>query len=136
MSGLVLHLQSPQRADRTEGVVAFQGTDASGSFSIWPRHERLVTILSRGLCSARLTDGGELLIALPGAVAYFLGNELRIAARYYECGTDAHALRAALQARMMEEGPQVARAHAAIVRLEHQLVRQLWLAAQDTGLRR
>lgn len=136
MSGLVLHLLSPQRGERFDEVLAFQGVDASGGFSMWSRHERFVTVLATGLCSARLADGSELLIAVPGGVAYFLANELRVAARYYECGSDASALREALQARMDEERAQLARAQAAVVRLEQQLLRQLWRAGQDMGFGR
>ena len=131
MSGFVLYLQSPLRCERLDDVVSFQGADKSGSFSIWPRHERFVTVLAMGLCIIRSGDGSEALLALPGGVAYFLANELKVSTRYYERGADAATLLDALRTRMESERAKLARTREAVLKLERQLLRQIWAAARE-----
>ena len=56
MSGFTLELADAARAERFEGVTAFVGEDASGSFAIWPRHARMVTCLTFGLARFRVGE--------------------------------------------------------------------------------
>lgn len=131
MTSFTLDLQSPLRCERFDDVVAFKGADATGSFSLWARHERFVTVLEVGLCSARMGGGREMLIALPGAVAYFAANELRISTRYYRCGDDPQALIGGLRTQMNEDRIRLRRTREAIDRLERELLRQLWHAGRE-----
>ena len=58
------------------------GEDASGSFGLWAHHERFMTALVFGLARYRRTGEPWQYLALPGALAYFLDNNIHSARRY------------------------------------------------------
>ena len=83
MSDFPLVLRGAGRTERIEGVTSFIGEDASGSFGILPDHTRFMTVLNFGLARFRRKGGPWQYLALPGALLYFVDNQMRITTRRY-----------------------------------------------------
>ena len=81
MNTFVLHLQSGTQYERIDDAVSFVAADASGSFGILAGHARMMTCLATGLARFRTADGSWRFLALPGAVLYFVHNELYVNTR-------------------------------------------------------
>jgi len=73
-----LSLNGARQSARIADVVSFVGEDASGSFGLQAGHERCMTSLVFGLARYRRADGVWRYLALPGALLYFVENELFI----------------------------------------------------------
>ena len=82
MSSLALNssfnvsLQSPFSSRVIAGVRSVATVDATGSFGILARHERMMTILEFGFTTVGTIDDGTLYVAHPGGVIYFSANTL------------------------------------------------------------
>ena len=83
MSSFTLVLRDANRSERFNGVTSFVGEDDSGHFGILPNHARLLTVLTFGLARFRCGSAPWQYLALPGALLYFVDNELRITTRHY-----------------------------------------------------
>ena len=83
MKGFSLVLRDAGRTERIEGVTSFVGEDASGRFGILPNHARFMTVLNFGLARFRCTEAPWQYLALPGALLYFVDNEMHITTRHY-----------------------------------------------------
>ena len=95
MNTFLLHLQSATQYERIENVLSFVGEDDSGSFGILPGHARMMTLLGFGLARFRVTDQDWEFLALPGALAYFVDDQLYLNTRRYLRGKDYERLSAA-----------------------------------------
>lgn len=120
-----LHLCAADRYELIEGVAAFTGEDASGSFGLQARHERFMTSLGFGLARLSLADGSRQYLALPGGLLYFVDNELRISTRRYLRGSDAGAIASALTRELLQEEEALRQTRRKLQRLEAEMLRQV-----------
>ena len=127
MTGFILHLQAATQYERIEGVISLVAEDASGSFGILPGHERLVTTLVPGLARFRTGDVASWqYLALPGAVLYFVDNELFINTRRYLRGADYADISAALEAQLLAEEQELAQLKQSLHHMEEAMFKRLW----------
>lgn len=105
MNRFRVRLLAGDRGETIDDVVGFVGEDASGSFGLLAHHARFITVLGFGLARLTLADGRRRFVGLPGGVAHFADNELRLATRHYLLGDDAAEIGHAL-ARQMEAEEQ------------------------------
>ena len=120
-----LHLCAADRYELIEGVAAFTGADASGSFGLLARHERFMTSLGFGLARLSLADGSRQYLALPGGLLYFVDNELRISTRRYLRGSDAGAIASALTRELLQEEEALRQTRRKLQRLEAEMQRHV-----------
>lgn len=126
MSHFVLHLQSATQYERIEPVTAFVGYDASGSFGIMAGHHRMMTSLFFGLARFR-TGGGEWqFLALPGALLYFVNNELFLNTRRYLRDQDCTRITRALDDQLRTEEATLRQVKESLRRLEEEMFKRLW----------
>lgn len=125
MAPYTLHLQSASRYERVEAVASFVGTDASGSFGIWPGRARFMTNLDYGLARYCQAESGWHYIACPGAVLYFSGAALFLNTRRYLRDDDYARIGALLAGQMAQEEALLAGVKDHLQRLEQSLWRRL-----------
>jgi F-type H+-transporting ATPase subunit epsilon len=140
MNAYVLHLQSATRYERFENVTSFIAQDASGSFGILHGHVRMMTLLTFGLArfrvgeeSAQPTVAGVLrckeegwhYLALPGALVYFLYNELFLNTRRYLRAGDYETVRVALREQFLTEEKELRSMKEGLRRLEEEMFKRL-----------
>jgi F-type H+-transporting ATPase subunit epsilon len=125
MNTFVLHLQSATQYERVEGVASFAGQDSSGSFGILPGHERMMSLLTFGLARFRVGEEGWQYLALPGALVYFLDNQLYLNARRYVRGGDYEAVRATLRTQFAAEERELHDIKQSLQRLEEEMFKRL-----------
>lgn len=126
MNTFILHLQSGTQYERIEDVASFIAADESGSFGILPNHARMMTCLTTGLARFRTADGLWRFVALPGAVLYFVGNELYVNSRRYLSDTDFTRIGVALRMELRAEEEKLQTLRDGLNRLEEQLLRRIW----------
>jgi F-type H+-transporting ATPase subunit epsilon len=121
-----LMLLDATRRETFEEVISFVGEDASGSFGILAGHARLMTALLFGLARFRRADGHWRYLAFPGALLYFVNDELSISTRRYLLDDDYGRISVALQEQLLaeEEGLRVMKE--SLHRMEEELLRRLW----------
>lgn len=83
MNTFRLTLRDSVKTEHIDNVRSFTGEDASGSFGILADHSRMMTSLAFGLARYKLLDGNWHYLAMPGAMLYFIENELILNARRY-----------------------------------------------------
>lgn len=83
MELFTIHLKSATQYEKIDKVISFVGEDASGQFGILAHHSRMMTCLKFGLAWFRDENQETEYLALPGAVVYFIDNQLHIATRHY-----------------------------------------------------
>ena len=103
MSGFRLYLQSATQYELIMDVTSFVGEDASGSFGIQSRHARFMTALGFGLSRYRCGEAAWQYLALPGAVLYFVDNQLFLNTRRYVRDDDYSRINAALSEQLRKE---------------------------------
>jgi F-type H+-transporting ATPase subunit epsilon len=121
-----LSLCDATRRETFKEVVSFVGEDASGGFGILAGHARLMTALLFGLARFRRADGRWHYLALPGALLYFVNDELSISTRRYLLDDDYERISAELQEELLaeEEGLRVMKE--SLHRMEEELLRRMW----------
>lgn len=121
-----LALSDATRRETFEEVISFVGEDASGSFGILAGHARLMTPLQFGLARFRRADGHWHYLAFPGALLYFVNDELSVSTRRYLLDDDYERISAALQEQLLaeEEGLRVMKE--SLHRMEEELLRRMW----------
>jgi len=127
VTGFTLHLADATRAERVPGVTSFVGVDHSGSFGLWPRHQRLVTSLVFGL--ARFRVGQESpweYLAVPGAVLRFDGDDLFVSTRRYLRDRDLDRISAALEEVLLKEEAELASLKDSLRQMEEAMLKRLW----------
>lgn len=125
MNTFSVQLLATDRAETIDGVAAFVGEDASGSFGLMAHHLRFMTVLGFGLARLTLADGSRRYLGLPGGLLYFVDNELRISTRRYLVGSDAAAIGRTLAQVMLAEEQALALTRQKLHRLEAEMLQQL-----------
>jgi F-type H+-transporting ATPase subunit epsilon len=131
-----LTLCDATRRETYEDVASFVGEDASGSFGILAGHARLMTVLLFGLARFRRADGHWRYLAFPGALLYFVDNELSISTRRYLLDDDYERISAALQEQLLADEESLRTMKESLHRMEEELLRRMWEMnrAGGTGL--
>lgn len=133
MSTFELVLQDARHRESFSGLAAFAGTDASGSFSIWPRHAWFMTVLGLGLARFRFAgQEGWRYLALPGGLLEFRDNRLLVSCRRYLLGDDCDRLEADLRAQLAAEETDLCSLRRNLLRMEDEVLGQLF--ALDRGV--
>jgi F-type H+-transporting ATPase subunit epsilon len=114
------------RRETFEDLVSFVGEDASGSFGILAGHARLMTALLFGLARFRRADGHWRYLAFPGALLYFVNDELSISTRRYLLDDDYGRISAALQEQLLAEEEGLRTMKESLHRMEEELLRRMW----------
>jgi F-type H+-transporting ATPase subunit epsilon len=125
MNTFILNLQSSDQFERIEGVESFVGEDVSGSFGLCAYHERFMTALVFGLARYRRKGEPWQYLALPGALAYFLDNQLFINARRYIRDSDYNRISEALTEQLLKEEEVLAGLKQSLRRLEEEMLKRL-----------
>ena len=133
MRTFVLHMQSATEYEHVDDVESFVGEDASGSFGIQAGHARMMTSLAFGLARYRPVGGVWRYVALPGAVLYFLNNQLYINTRRYIRGEDYETISATLNHELRLEEENLQNIKGNLIRLEDEMFKRLWELQRDTG---
>jgi len=131
-----LTLCDATRHENFEEVISFVGEDASGSFGILAGHARLMTALLFGLARFRHADDHWRYLAFPGALLYFVNDELSISTRRYLLDDDYERISAALQEQLLAEEEGLRTMKESLHRMEEELLRRMWEMnrAGGTGL--
>lgn len=125
MSTFMLHLQSATQYERIESVTGFAGQDASGGFGILAMHERMMSLLTFGLARFRVGEGSWQYLAVPGALVYFVDNQLFLNTRRYVRGVDYDSVRATLGEQFLAEERELQDMKQSLERLEEAMFRRL-----------
>ena len=120
-----LFLQGARQFERIDGVTSFVGEDATGSFALRAHHERFMSALVFGLARYRLADGDWQYLALPGALLYFVENQLFINTRRYIADTDYKRISQALTEQLLQEEEVLQGLKQNLHRLEEAMMRHL-----------
>jgi F-type H+-transporting ATPase subunit epsilon len=131
MNTFVLHLQSGTQYERIDGAVSFVAADGSGSFGILAGHARMMTCLATGLARFRTADGSWRFLALPGAVLYFVDNELYVNTRRYLHDPDYKRISAALREELLAEEDKLRAMRESLNRLEDEMLKRMWTLQRD-----
>ena len=126
MNTFRLTLCDATRRETFEEVISFVGEDTSGSFGILAGHARLMTVLLFGLARFRRADGHWRYLAFPGALLYFVNDELSISTRRYLLDEDYGRISAALQEQLFAEEEDLRIMKESLHRMEEELLRRLW----------
>ena len=128
-----LLLRDPGHAERIDGLTAFVGADASGSFGVMANRARMMTTLITGLARFRTGEDDWQYLAMPGAVLYFCDNELTLCTR--RCLRDRDYLRisAALREQLLAEEEKLRATRESLRRLEETLLKRLWEIGRKGG---
>ncbi len=133
MNTFVLHLQSGTQYERIEAVVSLVAADASGSFGILAGHVRMLTCLTTGLARFRTAAGTWRYLALPGAVLYFVDNELYVNTRRYWHDPDYQRIGVALREDLLGEEERLRALKESLHRLEDEMLKRLWTVQRESG---
>lgn len=125
MKTFPLFLQGARQFERIDGVSSFVGEDATGSFALCAYHERFMSALVFGLARYRLADGDWQYLALPGALLYFVDNQLFINTRRYIADTDYKRISQALTEQLLQEEEVLQGLKQNLHRLEEAMMRHL-----------
>ncbi len=134
MKTFTLVLGDATRRERIEGVTSFIGEDASGSFGILADHARMMTSLIFGLARFRIADKPWQYLALPGAVLYFVNNELSVSTRRYLLDDDYERISAALQEKLLAEEEDLRQIKQSLHRMEEEVLRRMWEMNREGGV--
>lgn len=126
MNSFVLHLQSGTQYERINDAVSFIAADDSGSFGILAGHARMMTALATGLARFRTADGAWHYLALPGAVLYFVENELYVNTRRYVHDPDYRRVSRAWREELLVEEDSLRAVTERLKRLEDEMLKRLW----------
>jgi F-type H+-transporting ATPase subunit epsilon len=126
MNTFILHLQDATQYERIEGVSSFVGEDDSGHFGLMAGHERMMTSLVFGLARFRILERSWQYLALPGALVYFVNNELFLSTRRYLKDNDYERISSALHEQLRAEELALQSVRASLHRMEEEMLKRLW----------
>lgn len=132
MNTFILHLQSGTQYERIDDAVSFVAADDSGSFGILAGHARIMTCLTTGLARFRTASGTWRFLALPGAVLYFVDNELYVNTRRYLHDPDYKRVSAAWREELQAEEEKLRAVTESLNRLEDEMLKRLWNLQRET----
>jgi len=121
-----LHIQDATHSEHFEKVSSFVGEDISGSFGIQASHERFMTALVFGLARFRITDNSWQYLAMPGALLYFMDNELIINTRHFLIDSNYQQISIKLQEQLFTEEENLKTMKNSLHRMEQEVLRHLW----------
>ena len=125
MTVFSLHLQSATQYELIEGATSFVGEDDSGSFGIQAHHARFMAALRFGLARYRCGDQAWQYLALPGALLYFVDNQLFLNTRHYVRDNDYGRIHAALEKQFAVEEDELKAVKHSLERLEQEMLKRL-----------
>lgn len=131
MNTFVLHLQSGTQYERIDNAVSFIAADESGSFGILAGHARMMTPLATGLARFRTADGAWQFLALPGAVLYFVDNELYVNTRRYLHDPDYKRVSMAWREELRADEEKLRTVTESMNRLEDEMLKRLWTLQRE-----
>ena len=131
MNTFAVHLFAADSYERIDGAASFVGEDKSGSFGLLARHDRFMTVLTFGLARLLLSDGRWEYLGFPGALMYFMDNELRISTRRYLRDTDVKRITHALTRELLEEEQALQQTRHKLHRLEAEMLKRLAQIGRD-----
>lgn len=126
MKTFVLHLEDATQYERIEGVSSFVGEDDSGSFGILAGHARMMASLVFGLARYRIEGGPWQYLALPGALIYFVHDELYLSTRRYLKDDDYERISDALHEQLAAEEETLQNFRNSLHNLEQEMLKRLW----------
>ncbi len=133
MNTFILHLQSGTQYERIDDVVSFVAADGSGSFGIQAGHARMMTCLATGLARFRSAGGAWRFLALPGAVLYFVDNQLYVNTRRYLHDPDYKRISSALREELLAEEEKLRGIRESLNRVEDEMVKRVWTMQREMG---
>lgn len=126
MKLLTIHLQSATQYETIDKVVSFVGEDGSGQFGILAHHARMMTCLKFGLAWFRYENHETEYLALPGAIVYFVENQLHIVTRHYVRHKNYQAIQMAIEAELRWEEDKLLRTKESLHHLDEEMLKRLW----------
>ncbi len=126
MKSFVLHLQDATQYERVEHVTSFVAEDDSGRFGLLAGHENMMTSLVFGLARYRVHDQAWQYLAVPGALVYFLNNELYLSTRRYLRDDDYERISTALREQLHAEEQALHTIRASLHQMEEEMLKRLW----------
>lgn len=126
MSSFTMKLLATDQQQNIRGVTSFVGEDASGSFGILAGHQRLITSLVFGLARFRCDSGPWKYLAVPGALLYFIDNQLHVCTRRYLIDTDYERISTLLQEQLVTEEERMRALKSSVRQMEDQILQRLW----------
>jgi len=126
-----LHLLGADRRERIDRVTSFVGEDESGSFGILAGHTRLMTSLVFGLARFRIGDDSWRYLAMPGALLYFIDNELSISTERYIISDDYEKISTLLERQLVAEQAARSEIKRSLQQMEQELLKRLWQGDRD-----
>jgi len=133
MKTFSLLLQDAAHVEQIEGVSAFVGEDASGSFGVMANHARMMTTLVTGLARFRIGEDDWHYLAMPGAVLYFCDNTLTLCTRHCLRDRDYLRISAALREQVIAEEEKLHATRESLRRMEESLLKRLWEIGRGGG---
>lgn len=133
MRTFALHLQDALRSERVDDVESFVGRDPSGSFGLLAGHARFMTSLVFGLARFRVAGQAREYLALPGALVYFVGDQLFLSTRRYFRDPDYGRISDLLLDRLAAEERELATIRESLHRLESEMLKRLWELGRGQG---
>ena len=125
MNAFVLHLQSATQYDAIDGVTSFVGEDETGSFGIQAGHARMMASLRFGLARYRCGEQPWQYLALPGALLYFVDNQLFINTRHYVRDDDYSRINSVLREQLRTEEAGLRRIKDSLRRMEEEMLKRM-----------
>jgi F-type H+-transporting ATPase subunit epsilon len=126
MKSFVLHLQDATRYQRVPRVESFVGRDSSGAFGLLAGHERFMTALGFGLARFRASGRDWEYLAVPGALVYFVDDQLFLSTRRYLRDPDYQRISRSLGEQLAAEERSLAGMRESLHHLETEMLRRLW----------
>ena len=126
VTGFTVQLLGATQYEQLDDVVSFVGEDGSGSFGLMKGHARFVTTLVFGLARVRYAHGGWEYLALPGAVAYFERDNLRLSARRFLRSNDYTHISKVLREEFVQEERTLLEFRRSLAQMEQAMLVRLW----------
>ena len=92
-----------------------------------------MTCLTFGLARYRHVDETWQFLAVPGAIVYFLDNQLYVNARRYVCGEDYGTVSSTLKQELRLEEEKLQDLKENLTRLEKEMFKRLWEMQRAAG---
>jgi F-type H+-transporting ATPase subunit epsilon len=134
MKTFTLILQDATHTERIEGITSFVGEDKSGSFGVLAGHGRMMTSLIFGMARFKNADGLWQYLALPGALLYFINNELSISTRRFLIDDNYERMSQALQEQLLQEEEELHAMKSSLQRMEDEVLKRMWEMSRDRSI--
>jgi F-type H+-transporting ATPase subunit epsilon len=125
MKSFRLALRDTAKHEYIDNVVSFVGEDDSGSFGILANHTRFITQLAFGLARFKVAGSNWQYLAMPGAMLYFVNNELSLITRRYLKSDNYDDISQALIAILSAEEQGLQEMKLSLHRIEEYMVRYM-----------